>query len=394
MFDVKNRDCSGSRGKDGKSVTPGRYVETMDRRGLSTDQLERRMLDRRALVARLAAEDFADLNEIDRRQVATGDGCKSLSEWVAARFDLGLDTARRMVRTMRRAAGRPDLTCALSDGVSFDRVEALSRTPEDVGLLEHMDVGGVRREAARRARISAADERRSARDRFLVMQPSLDESWWKVWGGLDGPSGSLVDKVLTEKGDDLPIIPDGATGDGSWRKATALVEVCSNGGMPPAQVTVFVDATEAAGTGGQAGVTLGSGPRVGAEALQAVLCDAVTEVIALTHDGRPLEYGRSSRTVPPRLRRVILHRDGGVCAADGCDSRYRLEAHHVVPWSRGGTTDPENLTTLCCHINSTGPLRIRELDRSNICELSPSRRCARTRFSAGPTSRTREDPLP
>ncbi len=319
----------------------------MERRELSTDQLEQRMLGRRAVTARLAAEDLADFEELDRRQVATADGCRSLSEWAAARFDVGLDTARSMVRTMRRTVDRPDLREALADGVSFDRVEALSRIPEDVGLLENMDVGGVRREAARRARISAAEERRSAQDRFLVMQPSLDESWWKIWGGLDGLSGSLVDKVLTEKGDDLPVMPDGTTGDSSWRKATALVEVCTSAEPPPAQVTVFVDASEAAGTGGQAGVTLDAGPRVGSQALEAVLCDATTEIIVRTKDGRPLEYGRSSRTVPPRLRRAILHRDGGVCAADGCDSRYRLEAHHILPWSQGGTTDPENLITLC-----------------------------------------------
>jgi hypothetical protein len=78
----------------------------------------------------------------------------------------------------------------------LDRVEAVSRIPEPVGLLQHLDVAAVLREAARRARITAEDEFRSADDRFLVLQPSLDESWWKLWGGLDGVSGAIVDKVL------------------------------------------------------------------------------------------------------------------------------------------------------------------------------------------------------
>ncbi len=220
----------------------------MDRSVLSTDQLEQRMLARRTETSRLAAEDLADLEELDRRQVATGDGCRSLSEWVSARFDVGLDTARRMVRTMRRTVDRPDLREALADGVSFDRVEAVSKIPDDVGLLEHLDVAGVRREAAKHARITVEAEHRSAGDRFLVLQPSLDESWWKLWGGLDGPSGSLVDKVLAETGDALPYLPDGTRGDGSWRKATALIEVCTTGEPPPVQVTVFVDAKEAAET--------------------------------------------------------------------------------------------------------------------------------------------------
>jgi hypothetical protein len=135
------------------------------------------------------------LSYLDEAQAATADGSRSLSEWLAARLDLSLDTAKNLVRTMRRIDGRPDLKEALAVAeATFDRVEALSRIPEDVGLLEHLDVAGVCREAARRVRITSEDEFRTADQRFLVIQPSLDESWWELWGGLDGPSGALVDK--------------------------------------------------------------------------------------------------------------------------------------------------------------------------------------------------------
>ena len=43
---------------------------------------------------------------------------------------------------------------------------------------------------------------------------------------------------------------------------------------------------------------------------------------------------------------VVIARDGG-CVVDGCDSRYRLEVHHVIPRSEGGSHDAENLVTLC-----------------------------------------------
>ena len=69
---------------------------------VSTDQIEQRMLYRQAEISRLIAEQLADLEEIDYRQVATGDGCKSISEWVAGRFDISTETAKRLVRTMRR----------------------------------------------------------------------------------------------------------------------------------------------------------------------------------------------------------------------------------------------------------------------------------------------------
>ena len=319
----------------------------MDWGRYSTDDLEQRLLDNSEERSRSHAVDLGILGELDRRQIAMGDGCRNLSEWAAARLDVGLDTARKMIAVMRRTSDRPDLREALAAGVSFDRVEALSRIPEDVGLLEGLDVAGVKGEAARRVRITAEDEYRSAADRFLVLQPSLDESWWKIWGGLDGLSGALVDKVLAEGADRLPVLPDGTRGESSWRRATALVGVCTTDDPPPASVTVFVDAVDAAPSNGEAGVVLESGPRVGAEALEAILCDATTEIIARTEDGRIMEYGRRMRTVPPALRRAVFHRDGGTCAADGCDSRYRLEAHHIVPWSKGGRTDPDNLIALC-----------------------------------------------
>jgi 5-methylcytosine-specific restriction endonuclease McrA len=230
--------------------------------------------------------------------------------------------------------------------VSFDRIEALSKIPEDVGLLEHIDVAAVHREAAKRARITSEDEYRSVDERFLILQPSLDESWWKLWGGLDGVSGAIVDKVLTEAADQLPILPDGTRGD-SWRRATALVELAISDEPPPAQITVFVEADHAVGSNGQSGVVLEAGPGVGRNALEAILCDAVTEVTATGSDGRPMEFGRRSRTIPPGLRRAVLFRDCNRCAADGCDSRHRLQIHHIVPWSEGGLTDPENLIALC-----------------------------------------------
>ena len=37
----------------------------------------------------------------------------------------------------------------------------------------------------------------------------------------------------------------------------------------------------------------------------------------------------------------------GMCAIQGCTSRYRLEAHHLTPWSQGGKTNMSQLILLC-----------------------------------------------
>lgn len=315
---------------------------------LSTDELEQQIVADETMVARLRARQMAILEELDTRQVATGDGARSLSEWLAARIDVGPESARSLVRTMRRLLDRPDLQEAVGDGrISFDRVEALSMIGDDVAFMEWADVAGVRREAAKRSRIAADEETRAAADRYMAMQPSLDESSWKFWGELDGPCGAKVDSILAAAADDLPNMPDGSRGSQGWRRATALVGCVISDDSPPAQVSVIVDAREAAPTAGEAGVTLEAGPRVGRRALEAILCDADTAVVARASDGRYMDYGRSQRTAPPKLRRALLAEYGFRCAAEGCESRHRLEVHHLTPWAEGGETNQRDLIVLC-----------------------------------------------
>ena len=212
--------------------------------------------------------------------------------------------------------------------------------------MEWADIGGVHREASKQARITAQAEHRAVSDRFLVLQPSLDESSWRLWGGLDGHSGALVDKVLTEAADQQPAI-EGFTPDASWKRATALVECLVSDDPPPAQVTVIVDAKSAAATSAEAGVVLEPGANVGQQALNAVLCNAITEVTARTEDGQLMDYGRKQRTTPPALKRALLAETGFTCAADGCTSNRRLQIHHIKPWAQGGTTNQNNLIVLC-----------------------------------------------
>ena len=138
----------------------------------TTDALEQQLIADEAEIGRRRARQMSILGELDVRQVASGDGSHSLSEWVSARMDVGPETAKSLVRTMRRLADRPDLEEILAAGeTTFDRVEAVSRIPEDVGLLECLDVAGVHREAAKRVWVSVESEFRSAGDRFLVTQP-------------------------------------------------------------------------------------------------------------------------------------------------------------------------------------------------------------------------------
>jgi hypothetical protein len=46
------------------------------------------------------------------------------------------------------------------------------------------------------------------------------------------------------------------------------------------------------------------------------------------------------------MLRQLRYRDGE-CRFPGCGSRQFTQAHHIVWWERGGTTDPSNLVLIC-----------------------------------------------
>jgi hypothetical protein len=316
------------------------------------------------VVARVRSSQMELIREADRAQVPLADGCRSLQEWVAGRVDVSTETANRLVATARTLEALPHLALALAEGeVTADRAEAVARlaTADDEldALLacEALDIAGIRHRAALRRRVSRAEERRALHDRYLALQPNLDESRWRIHGDVAGFAGRVIDQALIQKGDEFPDLPDRPltrgqrNADALWAMAQDALDGSGRvngdgGGSGGPMVTVFVDAAEAAPTRGEAGVVIESGPRVGPDTLEMILCTGAVEITAVASDRTPLGIGTTSRAIPPRLRRFVLGRDGG-CVADGCTSRYRLQAHHRTPHAQCGKHDPTNLVTLC-----------------------------------------------
>ena len=76
--------------------------------------------------------------------------------------------------------------------------------------------------------------------------------------------------------------------------------------------------------------------------------------IETTRSSRP-RTRRTKREISERLRFRILVRDGfrcGTCGASPLENRgTELHVDHIVPWSKGGETVPENLATKCSRCN-------------------------------------------
>jgi hypothetical protein len=317
------------------------------------DALERDFAELIAAGSRLNALCLQVLRELDIAQAATVDGARSMIEWVAGRFDLETSTARTLVSLAR--AEDPEMEASLSEGtVTIDRAAAVTNlraAGADDETVKHSwgrDLAGVRQMTSAHRRISSREESDSFSDRYLHLQPSLDESSWKLWGQLPGIDGRIVDKAIQTAADSLPNNPDTTA---SQDRADGLVSVASEWlsgevGGHDLVAEIFIDSALATVTNGEAGATVVSGPRLGPNTLGEILC-AGTIRINLIDDMGNVSTSPSSRAIPGAVRNRVLQRDGHRCVIAGCNSRTRLQPHHLVPYSQGGTHDLENLITVC-----------------------------------------------
>jgi hypothetical protein len=93
---------------------------------------------------------------------------------------------------------------------------------------------------------------------------------------------------------------------------------------------------------------LEDGPVLAVETAMRLSCDSSIYCIHEDVRGAVLDVGRASRRIPRALRRALWRRDGG-CRFPGCGRRRRVDAHHVVHWSKLGPTCLDNLVLLCRH---------------------------------------------
>ncbi|KRD07666.1 hypothetical protein ASE48_09420 [Mycobacterium sp. Root265] len=93
--------------------------------------------------------------------------------------------------------------------------------------------------------------------------------------------------------------------------------------------------------------TLGFTGPVSASTAELITCDSTITSVTVDGAGAPLDVGRSERLFTPVIRKGLAVRDGG-CAYPGCGCPVSwCDAHHITPWSRGGTTSIDNGVLLC-----------------------------------------------
>jgi Domain of unknown function (DUF222) len=138
-----------------------------------------------------------------------------------------------------------------------------------------------------------------------------------------------------------------------WQlRADALAELCAawvagdvHGGTERPQLLITCTLDQLAhGIGAELSP---AGHVINPASLRRHACDAAIIRVVTNGASDPIDVGRSTRTIPPALRRALIVRDGG-CVFPGCDRPHGwCEAHHIIHWLNGGDTNLANTALLC-----------------------------------------------
>ncbi len=336
----------------------------VDERELAAVAALRDRLDAKVTMA-VASFDAAELWDLD--------GSVSMAAWLRVHAGMTQRDGERICSTARRLRGCPLTTQAWLDGnLSGGQVAAIVANLNDELLplyaererpillaLRNLDQrdsttymrGWAARAKAELERLRPDDAPEPEEPPSAVHLSPLLDGRGRLDGDLDADTHNLVRTALrlaeTRDVDGEPARTP------AQRRADALAAVCRffldhqqtrSGGRHRPHVNVVIDLEELLGRG--LGRTFDGLP-LDAATMRRLLCDA--GIHRIITDGRSsiLDYGRTTRTIPPAVYTSLLLRDLG-CRFPGCDRPGEWsEGHHIVPWENGGSTCMSNLVLLC-----------------------------------------------
>jgi hypothetical protein len=314
----------------------------------------------------------------------------SLACFLAARLSVTSGKAWELVHMARSLRELPAIWEAHSEGrISLEQLRPLTRfaTPEtDEALAREvpgMRIGRLWREAHRHERRRRQREMKSDRQlRSLRKRWDEEKRFLHVELDLAAEDGAVFEESVERRAREIVLDDSDEPFDRQGaRLADAVVDLVSSSGdkTTPATLVIHAAASVLTGVGTSALAETESGVQVTDEAVRRIACDARVEWV-LEADGRAVGIGRLGRFAPGWMTRQLVFRDPE-CRFDGCTLSRNLIAHHIVPWSRGGPTDMDNLVRLCrAHhrLVHEGGWRIRgHPDRGLTFERPPDRHRSR-----------------
>jgi hypothetical protein len=357
-------------GEDGK-VT-GWTLETLNEELASTDDddLEASIVEMKQRMDALHGEWLLRIAEYDRRQIADIRHRLSTTGWLRSTLRLTGRVASDIAHRARGLAQMPDIADAVAVGdVGTDALRLLDRARHrhPVEFSDHeavfaevaayLDPSELRQVVAHWEQQidfpSAVAQMRNQRHRRRFSINQEFDGMWALTGALDTEIGSIVDHAIATAVNAAYLDDDDRRAP--WQiRADALGDICeqflrhnttaTSGGVKP-HVTVDIAADVLLGLRNGFGAVGDVG--VPPETIDRIVCDSSIVRILTDTDGKPINVGRATRTIPTGLRRVLDARDRG-CQWAGCDAPVDwCDAHHIKHWADGGETNLDNLILLC-----------------------------------------------
>src|SRR5881409_845420 len=262
-------------------------------------------------------------------------GFRSCAAWLSWRVGLAPGAAREHVRVAHALGTLPRLAQALARGeLSYAKVRALTRvaTPETeerllavgkAGTAEHVEriVRGWRRvdriaearETARRHNSRALHVYQDEDGMVVIRGRLAPEVGAVLVRALEAARETLYQRSREIAGDTMIEDVSAETPPMAQQQADALAlvaETALHRGIDPGapgdryQVVVHVDAPVLADTDAPGQSVLEDGTHVSAETCRRLACDASRVVMRHDAQGRVVEIGARTRTIPPALRRT------------------------------------------------------------------------------------------
>ncbi len=316
-------------------------------------------------------------------------GIRSCAEFLSQNAGLDLGTGHDLVDVGAGLNRLPLLAAACAAGeLSFDKARAVASVATEVDQemwveLARQCTGSqlVRICRGFRRAMAAAEPEQDRRHQALrgVMRTWRDDGMVRLVALLTPEDGALVLAAIEAVTGGKPV-PEDDPAEDRWaaNRADALVAICDNtlakgpedltSSPASSHLVVQVDAAVLTGEA-PAGICELEGGRAISRALALRLgCDCQVTTVT-TRDGLPIDVGRTTRMISPRMRVALHVRDKG-CLVPGCGApAHRTEGHHLVHWALGGPTDLENLASLCKYHhrrNHLGDLRIEKVSETEF----------------------------
>ncbi|MFN2462349.1 MAG: DUF222 domain-containing protein [Candidatus Dormibacteria bacterium] len=301
------------------------------------------------------------------------EGFISPYQWTRVTCKIGGGSAGQRINVGQQSASMPKSIAALEAGeIGFQHlnlIAGLSRALDESPMRPTFDERPVLakardltvREFARFCALArtVADrdghelEQKDQTSRQSLFLKQCEDGMWLLKALLNNENGAALNVAIralsrkTGEGDERPL---------AQRRAWALAELTAHGlstmnlpatnyQRPQLQLTASLESL--LGALGAPGAQLEEGHPLNIETLRRIACDCSLSRAVLKGDSSVLEIGKWTRTVSAPMRRAVAHRDQK-CQWPGCDRTASwTEAHHIVPWHRGGPTTKDNIILMC-----------------------------------------------